>query len=94
MLQIEVHTSDVRSFNWSDKKGQQRTGYKQIAWVRLPGAPYPKEIQIRVDDPSKAFAPGAYTLDPSSYWIDRYGSLQVSPVLIPDPAAAKARQAS
>ncbi|MEM1188120.1 MAG: single-stranded DNA-binding protein [Pseudomonadota bacterium] len=86
-ITIEVHSTDCTSFTWTDRKNAQRTGYKQAAYARLPDAPYPKEIKLRVDEPSKAYAKGVYLLDAKSFWIDRYGSLQVNPVLTLAPAS-------
>ena len=83
MLKIEIHQSQLRSFNWQDKKGVNRTGYKQDAYVHLPEKPFPVGIQLRVDDPSKQYAPGLYQLSESSFWVDRFGSLACNPVLIP-----------
>lgn len=92
MIKIEIHTNETTSFNWQDKKGSSRTGYKQSGWAHLPDKPFPVEIQLRIDEPSKAYQAGVYTLDPKSFWVDRFGSLAVSPVLI--PAATEQRKAS
>lgn len=89
MLKIEIHKGDLDSFSWTDKKGVQRTGYKQSGWVHFSDKPYPSEIKLRVDDPSKTYAPGLYTLSSKSFWIDKYGSLACNPVLQPVAAAAK-----
>lgn len=91
MVKIEVHSAELQSFQWNDKKGVLRTGYKQSAWAHLDGKPHPVEIKLRVDDPSKAYAPGVYELGPRSFYTDRYGALCVSPVLVPATRGAAAK---
>jgi hypothetical protein len=83
MFKIEIHSAELKSFKWTDKKQVERTGHKQSAFAHLPDKPFPVEIQLRVDDESKAYPKGMYTLAPNSFWIDRFGSLQVAPVLVP-----------
>lgn len=92
MIKFEVHSAELDSFNWVDKQGVTRTSHKQKAYVHLPEKPYPVEVKLRVDDPSKAYPPGVYTLGGKSFWVDRYGQLSCSPVLV--PTAEKLRAAS
>ncbi len=93
MLKVEIHSTDLNTFTWTDKKNVSRQGHKQSGYVHLPGHPYPKEIQLRVDDPSKAYPQGFYLLDPKSFYVDRYGSLACSPVLVPDSSAKNVKPA-
>lgn len=90
MLKIEIHSNELNSFTWKDKSGTERTGYKQSAYVHLPDKPFPVEIQLRVDGPSKAFSPGVYELSPKSFWVDRFGSLSVTPSLVATAEKVKA----
>jgi len=87
MVRIEVLSDEVFVYR-SEKNGRSFEFHKQDVFVHL-GEKYPLRARIRIE-PGKSYAPGVYTLDPSSFWVDRYGELRLTPRLVPVRPVEKA----
>lgn len=87
MIHIEILSNEV--FVSRGSKGDRSYEFhKQEAYVHL-GQKYPVRARIRIE-PGKPYAPGVYTLAPSSFWVDRYGELRLNPRLVPVRPVEKA----
>lgn len=96
MLKIEIHSNEVQTINYTSKAGKPATLYKQEAYVSLldrqgKQKPYPEKTSITCPTDQnghpKPYMPGVYSLHPSSFYLDRFGSLNVAPVLVTAKAA-------
>lgn len=65
-----------------------QTGYAHTLDKDGNPPPYPEKFEIILDTDAAPFAPGDYTLSPSSVYIDRDGRLACSPRLTPIKRAA------
>lgn len=92
MITVEVHSIDLQTINYKNKKGEPAQMFKQEAYVHLidrqgKKKPYPEKTTISVPVNASGhpvpYAPGQYLLHPSSFYLDRFGGLSVAPVLSP-----------
>lgn len=102
MIKIEVKDANVnpRVITPSQGKnaGKQMTFYEQDAYAFTADdqgrpRPYPQRIvlNIDIDKGAKPYAPGFYTVCPSSMFVDRFNSLTVGRLkLVPVPPAVAA----
>lgn len=100
MIKIEIHTSELQTFNYISKRDQKPgTIHKQEAYVYLldrqgKQKPYPEKTSLNVPTDQnghpKAYPAGVYQLHPSSFYLDRFGSISVAPVLAPLPSKTAA----
>lgn len=63
--------------------GKRYAFKKQVCYFHFDGAPYPEKGVIQSDESTPDYAPGLYDVLPSSFYVDRWGSLSVSPRLAP-----------
>ena len=79
MLKIEIFTEnetiETRTIPSKDDK-PARTIYEQIAYVHL-GGKFPVEMKLSLDKGQAPYAPGLYTLHPSSFAVNQYGALEL-----------------
>lgn len=103
-LRIEIKSDalEARQINIKNgaRAGQVATFYEQEAWVTLPGndgkpRPFPQRIVLNIDVDRKqaAFPVGVYALGDTSFFINRFNSLEIGriglvPVAIQQPARA------
>ena len=80
MIRIEILSDEV-FVNRGVKGDRSYEFHKQEAYVHL-GQKYPVRARIRIE-PGKPYPPGVYTLAASSFWVDRYGELRLTPRLVP-----------
>lgn len=77
-MRFIVHSSDVRvNSGTSAKTGRDYHIREQESFVELPGRPYPVPVKIRLQDNEAPYEPGIYVLHPDSYFVGRFGDLQV-----------------
>lgn len=91
MIRIEL-TGQTRTRQITSKKtGEIITFVEQQAYVFLHGQKYPALSHITVPKGEQPQPAGVYTLSPESFWVNRFGQLEVSPRLVASaPAMAKA----
>ena len=83
---IEVHAAECRRRQFTSAAGRPVDLREQAAWFHQPGQPYPVPLKLTLPkDQPEPYAVGKYTLDPSSFYVDRFGALNVSPRLKPVP---------
>lgn len=100
MLKVTVETQvvDVKS-GTSAKTGKPYSIREQEAWVQTYGKdgkpyPHPQKFKLTLDDDQPEPYPlGAYIVDPSSIYIDRFGQLSIRARLRQAPAPAPAQVA-
>jgi len=89
MLKILVKSAEV--FVKSGISGRTQKPYtirEQLAYVDL-GKAFPVEIKLSLPDGRPdAYPVGVYELDPSSFFVGRFGELMVKPVLVAPAQAA------
>lgn len=87
---IEIANQEVQNRSGVSKRtGNSYSINEQTAFLHKPGQPYPDKIRITLGDNQPAYAPGNYDLHADSFFVDRFGSLAVKPVLVPRPAEVK-----
>jgi hypothetical protein len=87
VIRIEILSDEV-FVRRVEKEGRLYEFHKQEAFVHL-GQKYPVRCLVRVE-PGKQYSPGIYILDRSSFWVDRYGELRLTPRLVPARPIEKA----
>lgn len=88
MIRIEI-TAEARVRTLTSKRtGEIIQLHEQAGFAHLPGAKYPVPIVVTVPKGESAKPLGLYALSPESFWVNRYGQLQITPRLAPVAAAA------
>ena len=79
MLKIEIFPEheqiETRIIPAKDGK-PERTLYQQVAYAYL-GGKFPVEMKLGLDKDETVYASGVYTVDPSSFIVNQYGSLEL-----------------
>ncbi|MBO1273645.1 hypothetical protein J3L11_18605 [Shewanella sp. 4t3-1-2LB] len=78
MLEIEIFPENVNTSSRTlpSKDGKPgRTMYEQTAYANL-GGKFPVEMTLQLDS-AAPFAAGKYTIDPSSFIVNNFGSLEL-----------------
>ncbi|MEL4178342.1 single-stranded DNA-binding protein [Roseateles sp. PN1] len=96
MIQVTIAQTTVKEFKGTSKTTQKpyhlrmQAAYAHTVDKEGNKPPYPEKFEIMLDGDAQAYAPGEYTLHPSSLYIDRDGRLAVSARLAPlkRPSAA------
>ena len=95
MIKVTIASQATRNMSGIGKASQKAYNLEfQTAYVHVVGkdgkpAPFPEKVEIILDRNEQgqplAYAPGEYQLHPASIYVDRNGSLAVSPRLAPLP---------
>lgn len=91
-MKIEIVTNAVKNKSGTSKAGKPYSINKQEGFLFTEGAKYPVRFEFNLADGATAFAPGMYSLDESSFYVDRFGTLSLSGQLVLLPIAAGQRQ--
>ncbi|MDX1751475.1 MAG: single-stranded DNA-binding protein [Methylophaga sp.] len=87
-MKIEILSQEIRTQSGTSKRtGNPYAIRKQTGFAHFDGEPYPVKMELNLPDGAIPYAPGNYTLDEKSFYVDRYGSLAVSGELKLKPAA-------
>lgn len=82
-MRIEIKSTELKNKQGTGKtSGKAYNFFEQKAWAHLPDKPYPIEMTLTVDSGSSAYAQGMYDLNPSSFYVNKYGQLEVKPKLV------------
>lgn len=79
-MKIEIDSTTVDEFAGTSKNGKPFRIRKQTAYAHISGK-YPDKIEINLRDDQQAYPAGQYQLASESFFVGRYGDLQVRPVL-------------
>jgi len=96
MIKIEIQSAEVRTKSGvSAKTGKaysirEQEGYAHTFDRHGKPNPYPVRLTLSLADDQPPYQPGAYMLAPESFYTNRFNQLEVSPILKPMVAAAKA----
>lgn len=94
MLKIEIpQNAQVQTRSGTRQDGSPYTMCWYDAYLHVPNKPYPKEFRISVKQ-GVQLPTGFFTIDDSSYYVDRYGALQVSREMKLNPIVQESRKAS
>jgi hypothetical protein len=99
-MKVQIMNSEVKPVNGtSAKTGKPYAFRTQEGYAftldRKTGRPhpYPTKFEIMLDNDQEPYLPGDYTVSEASFYVDRFGKLNLSPRLEPvrtsNPAAAK-----
>jgi hypothetical protein len=93
-MRITIDNNEVKVKSGVSKNGQPYEIATQTAYADL-GKRYPSEIKVRLQDGSKPWPPGEYTIDDEkSSYVSKYGALTYSEELmlveLGKPAVSKA----
>lgn len=77
MLKIEI-TGEVQRREVKPEGKPAFVVHFQEGWAWIPGNKYPQRIELRLSDGNSAYKVGAYQLDPSSFRVGRFDSLELS----------------
>lgn len=100
MLKITVSQTTVRELKGvSAKSGKPyhmrfQTGYAWTVDREGNPPPYPEKIELMLGADDFPWAPGSYTLHPSSLYVDQNGRLSCTPRLTPIVAKASSTAAA
>lgn len=83
-MHIEIESTETFSRSGvSSTSGRPYSIREQAALMFRKGEKYPERIKINLEEGAPAYAVGQYTLHDSSFSPNRYGALQVRPILSP-----------
>lgn len=89
MLKFEVQSTEVSVKTGVSRRGKPFEITEQIAKLALNGEL--RKVTIGLPRGQSPYAPGAYTIDPASFYVDGFGQLQMRLRLM--PIATDARKA-
>jgi len=83
MIRIEINP-DSPIVTIQTKRGAMRKQEIYVQTLGRDGKPqkYPVRAEVILGDNEQPHAPGIYTLAPASVYVDRFGSLALSPKLV------------
>jgi len=83
MFKIEIKSTELKLIQGtSQKSGKAYSFHTQQAYAHVEGKAYPVEFKLTIDNGASAFATGLYTIAPSSFYVDKFGNLSISPKLV------------
>lgn len=83
MFKIEIKSTETKLVQGtSQKSGKAYSFHTQQAYAHVEGKAYPVEFRITLDNGAPSFSVGAYTIAPSSFYVDKFGNLSISPKLV------------
>lgn len=83
MFKIEIKSTELKLVQGtSQKSGKAYSFHTQQAYAHVEGKAYPVEFRLTIDNGSSAFPVGNYTIAPSSFYVDKFGNLSISPKLV------------
>lgn len=85
IIEVTETTIENRS-GTSNRTGKAYSMNEQTAWMHKPGQQYPERIKITLEQNQMPYQPGNYNLAPASFRVDRFGGIEVRPILVPRPA--------
>lgn len=86
-VMIEIATQKVITRSGrSQRTGNNYSMREQEAFLHKPGQPYPDKIKITLGDDQPPYTNGNYDLEPDSFFPNKYGALDVRPILKPRAA--------
>lgn len=94
MIKILIHKGDVRLIKYTNKSGQPAElrameGYAFTVNAAGEPAPFPEKFEFLLERDQPSFAPGEYTLHPSSFYVDRQNKLALAVRLAPVKSVAR-----
>lgn len=78
-LKIEIFQENVNIEKRTTKPKDDKPGrviYEQIAYAHL-GGKFPVEMKLQLEEGQPAYVAGIYTVHPSSFVINQFGSLEL-----------------
>ena len=78
-MKIEIVSAEIREQSGvSQKTGKNYHIRKQQAFAHLDGQKYPVAFTLNVPNDRHPYSPGFYTIDETTFYIDKFGGLAVS----------------
>jgi hypothetical protein len=93
-IKIEVKSAEIYTkTGTSARTGKPYSIREQDAYAHIcdrdgKPQPYPVKIKLMLGDQQSPHAPGNYQLSDTSFWVDRFAGLSITPVLVPLAARA------
>jgi hypothetical protein len=82
-MRIEIKNEELKLVSGrSVRSGKDYSFHTQTAYVHIEGKPYPVEMKLTIDAGNSAYKIGIYDLSPSSFYVDKFGNLGLSPKLV------------
>jgi len=89
MLKVEIKSTEVLTRSGTSN-GRDWNIREQIGWFHAIDKPYPVEMVLSLEKDQPPYAPGVYTVAPTSFYVGKYNKLQVGRLqLLPAQPAAK-----
>ena len=82
-LKFEIASADVRAKNKTTQSGEHYISRAQDGYLFVEGQKYPTPVVIDIPRDGQPYPVGFYTLDEDSFYVNRYGRLDVFPRLSP-----------
>lgn len=88
-MKVEITSTETKTISGvSSRTNKPYNLNKQKGYLHLEGQKYPSAFEFTLADNATPYPNGFYTVDESSFFIDRFGSLNVSGSLKLVPLAA------
>lgn len=93
-MKIEIVSSEIREQSGVSQKTQKPYHIrKQQAFAHLEGNKYPVAFTLNVPNDRQPYSPGFYSIDESTFYVDRFGGLAISQEMKLIPAGSTAQAA-
>ena len=91
-MKIEILSSEVTEHSGVGKtSGKPFHMRKQKAFAHLEGQKYPIEFVLNVPNDRQPYAPGFYTIDETTFYVDKFRGLALSQEMKLVPAGSTAQ---
>ena len=78
-MKIEIVSAEIREQSGvSQKTGKNYHIRKQQAFAHLEGQKYPVAFVLNVPNDRQPYLPGFYSIDDTTFYVDKFGGLSVS----------------
>lgn len=82
-MKFEIANDEVRAKNKTTQSGEHYISRAQDGYLFVEGQKYPTPVVIDIPRDGQPYPVGFYTLDEDSFYVNRYGRLDVFPRLSP-----------
>lgn len=87
-LIVEIDSTEIKTRSGhSERSGKDYSIREQVAYAHIPGQRYPQMIKLSLEQGQMPYQVGKYQLDPGSFFVGRFGDLQIRVKLTNLPAA-------
>lgn len=77
-IEVEIRSDEIRMKSGiSARTNKNYSIREQDGFIHLPGEPYPQRCCMMLEEGAAPYQPGIYELDPASFFVGRFGQVNI-----------------